>query len=168
MATSNPGRPEIAAFEPEEWGKIYSFRKGDFHEWLESEEPSNKDSVEHEYPLHFLEPEKRRDLTHRPDALENLYVHEFKQPNKRIAPEKLGKYGPQSATEEQDLKQINDYLKMLNLPAGLLIYACDEAGFQEYVVERSEDREIPMKENIHQRENYNFEERINECFQNLN
>lgn len=153
--------PEISAFEPECWREVYFFEEDDLHDWLEEEKPSEKDSTQHEYPIHFTEEyDKNTRKAKQPDALEELFVHEFKQPENRHTPGELDLESPDYESQRSDLEQINGYLNRLGLPAGLLIYAGENVDTKQYVVERSEDRDVPPPSNIYRRGDYNFEERI--------
>lgn len=154
--TENFSTTEIEAFTPETWSCILSFGYGDLHEWIEEENLGTKPGIQHEYSLDFLQPDIVTQGVLRPDAVEDLFIHEFKQPNKRGVPKKLDKLGATTKSEESDLQQINHYLNKMNLPLGFLVYLNDNA-MKRYAIEKS-DREVPRSENIHLADDYKIDD----------
>jgi len=130
--------------------------------------------VQSEYPLHFLnEGErddtpvfdedgnvKRIDNTVRPDAVDDMFVYEFKHlPDRKI------KYLEENREIKRDGKfldnvdQLNGYLSDLDQPVGILVYITSDMEVQEYVVESHNERlrdPEAIEDYIHEKEEYDF------------
>ncbi|MBC5792725.1 MAG: hypothetical protein H8Z69_01675 [Nanohaloarchaea archaeon] len=141
---------------------------GDTLHLMMEQKAEDIEGVEPEYPLHFLnkgrskdvDRETRIDNTLRPDAVDDLFVYEFKH-----LPKKQKEFLEQNGEVEmngkhkENVEQVNMYLNELDLPAGMLVYISSDMEIKEYVVERFDERdgENGYSEFIHEREDYNFE-----------
>ncbi|MFB6115924.1 MAG: hypothetical protein ABEK10_00275 [Candidatus Nanosalina sp.] len=125
------------------------------------------EGVEAEYPLHFTNPGERNDTlngdridnTVRPDAVDDLFVYEFKH-----MPREQSIHMEENGGLERDEKfvdnveQLNGYLNDLNMPAGMLVYISSDMEVKEYVVERHDNHGNveSLEEYIHDKEDYDF------------
>jgi len=128
---------------------------GDQLHWLM--ETHETDRLESEYPLSFLQPE--RDRTSRPDAVDDLFVYEFKHlPHHKRERLENGEDMPLGQKDWDDFKQLNDYLKDTDLPVGVLVYvSTKQEHIQQYAVERTQALQAS---NIHRFSDYDFEANI--------
>lgn len=125
------------------------------------------DGLKPEYPLHFTNKGERNDTpngnridnTVRPDAVDDLFVYEFKH-MPREQRMNLESEGDLTRDEKfyDNVEQLNGYLNDLDLPAGILVYVSSDMNIKEYVVEQHDKRlEADLEEFIHEREEYDFE-----------
>jgi len=132
----------------------------------------NIESVNSEYPLHFLNTggendvskHNRLDNTLRPDAVDDLFVYEFKHmpfDQKNY----LNRNGHLERNTKfiENVKQVNSYLHDLGLPTGIIVYVSSDMEVEEYVVERHDvddwrNYEESFSEGfIHKKEDYDFQ-----------
>lgn len=132
------------------------------------------EGVESEYPLHFLNKgdrddtpvfdedgkKKRIDNTVVPDAVDDMFVYEFKHLADYKA-EFLEENGEVERDNEffENVNQLNGYLKDLDQPVGMLVFISSDMEVQEYVVERhGQHLRDPnsIEEYIHEKEDYDF------------
>lgn len=132
----------------------------------------NGDRVQPEYPLHFLNKGDRLDTpngnridnTVRPDAVDDLFVYEFKH-MPREQRDFLDQNGKLEENEKfiDAVRQMNGYLNELDLPVGMLVYVSSDMDIQEYVIEKhpvenwNNYQDEFNRKFIHEREKYDFE-----------
>lgn len=143
---------------------------GDSLHMMMEELAEDVEGVEPEYPLHFRNTGGKNDVplgnridnTLRPDAVDDLFVYEFKHMPVEQK-EHLQQNGgiEMNGKHRENIEQVNLYLNELDLPAGMLVYVSSDMEVKEYVVERhdhnpSNDKEEYMAQFIHEKEDYDF------------
>lgn len=153
-------------------GEIPTVTYGDSLHLMMEEICESIEGVEPEYPLHFQNPgsetdiskENRIDNTVRPDAVDDMFVYEFKHmplSQKNFLSQNGGLKHDSGFIE--NVKQLNSYLDDLEMPAGMLVYISSDMEVEEYIVEHHEVddwrnyEDSFSEEYVHKREEYDFE-----------
>ena len=156
---------------------IHGATYGDTLHLMMEEAIESVDRVESEYPLHFLNPgdetdvpkPNRLDNTVRPDAVDDLFVYDFKHmPWHQKQKIEDGKPMARDHTFVRNIGQMNGYLNDMDLPAGLIVYVSSDMDVEELVVAQHRSglgsyvvdfyRESYGDKYVHRREDYDFDD----------